>query len=228
MKQYNLFGGIDEVELIDDEFKIVTMPRCKTCREKFEPKTFNQKNCFKNQECINSELELKRKAVWKKEKTVIKKKNGWETKKPSKNVLQDEINKLARMIDNYFELPCISCGNTNNVKYDGGHRRSVGAYISIRYNLHNVRKQCSKHCNTSLSGNPDGYDEGLIKRHGIKYKDFVKYELSKTYSYVNLGGIDYTEKIKLIRKLIRDFDTFKINDSIHARDLFNKIIGIYK
>ena len=206
------------------------MPRCKNpnCNDKFEAKVFLQKYCMQKDECIKLEFEYKRKKQWDKEKDSIKKKNGWETKKPPKNVLQDEINKLARTIDLHFKLPCISCGNLKDVKYDGGHRISVGACISIRYNLHNIRRQCSKHCNLSLSGNPDGYDEGLKIIHGHKYKNYVKYELRQEFDYVNLGAIDYPEKIKLVRKLIRDFDTFKFNNSIHARVMLNNIIGIYK
>jgi hypothetical protein len=211
--------------------------RCKNpnCKDKFEAKVFLQKFCLEKDECIElaladkiAQIEKAKKKEWDKEKDAIKKKNGWETKKPPKNVLQDEINKLARVIDAHFKLPCISCGNTNDVKYDGGHRISVGACISIRYNLHNVRRQCSKNCNTSLAGNPDGYDEGLKKRYGLKYKNYVKYELRKIYPYMNLGSLDYPEKIKLVRKLIRDFDTFVLIDSIQARNMFNALINIYK
>ncbi len=204
--------------------------RCKNpnCKKKFEAKVFLQKYCMETDECISLEYEYKRKKQWDAEKDAIKKKNGWGTKKPPKLVFQDEVNKLARMIDSHFKLCCISCGNVNKVKYDGGHRIAVGACISIRYNLHNIRRQCSKNCNVSLSGNPDGYDEGLIKRHGLKYKNYVKYELRKEFDYVNLGGIDYPEKIKFIRKLIRDFDTFILTNDIQARIMFNNLIGIYK
>ena len=206
------------------------MARCKNpnCKDKFEVKVFLQKHCMEKDECIKLEFEYKRKKQWDKEKEAIKKKNGWETKVKPKDVFQSEVNKLARMIDSHFKLCCISCGNTNDVKYDGGHRISVGACTSIRYNLHNIRRQCSKNCNVSLAGNPDGYDEGLKVLHGLKYKNYVKYELRKIYPYMNLGSIDYPEKIKLIRKLIRDFDTFKLTDSIQARFMFNNLIGIYK
>lgn len=210
------------------------MLKCRHCKVKHEP--FNSlDNWCKAIDCQTAKamflLEKKKKQdnkAWQIEKKAIKERNGWTTAKKPKNVLQDEINKLSRMIDVKFEFPCISCGNINPVKYDAGHRISVGAFISIRYNLHNVHRQCSKNCNLSLSGNPDGYDQGLIKRYGLKYKNFVKYELRKTYDYINLGGVDYPEKIKLVRKLIRDFDTFQLIDGVQARDLFNKIIGIYK
>lgn len=172
--------------------------------------------------------EEKKEKAWKDNKKKLKEAIGWTTKKSPKNVLQDEINKLSRLIDNKFNLPCISCGTTKPVQYAGGHRRSVGSNSSIRYNLHNIRKQCNKYCNKELSGNPDGYDEGLINRYGLEYKNYVKYELSKIYPYIDLGSIDYASKIKLVRKIIRDFDTFVLSDSVQARDLFNDLIGIYK
>jgi len=52
--------------------------------------------------------------------------------------------------------------------------------------------------------------------------------LKTIYNYVDLGSLDCEIKTKLVRKLIRNFDTFKLVDSVQARDLFNKIIGIYK
>jgi hypothetical protein len=210
------------------------MPRCKNCKELFKVVRFNSKFCdaidCKAVEALQNLDKLKQKEVkdWNKRKREKIEKYGLSKSKPPKNILQDEINKLARLIDNKFKLPCISCGTTNDVQYAGGHRISVGACTSIRYNLHNIRKQCNKNCNKEKSGNPDGYDEGLIKRHSKEYKDYVKYELRKIYSYVDLGSLDYTEKIKLVRKLIRDFDTFDLKDSIQARHLFNKIIDIYK
>ena len=47
------------------------MPRCKNCREKFEPKHFNQKYCFKS-ECVKAWVEVAKKNNWKKEKKKLK------------------------------------------------------------------------------------------------------------------------------------------------------------
>ena len=208
--------------------------KCKECNIKFEQYEFNNKYC-KGIECQTAKavhlLEQKKKKdkqAWQIEKKAIKERNGWSTTKPPKNVLQDEVNKLVRMIDNKFLFHCISCNTKSEVvQYAGGHRISVGANLSTRYNLHNIHKQCNKRCNQQLSGNPDGYDEGLIERYGRVYKNFVKYELRKTHDYIDLGSIDYPEKIKLVRKIIKDFDTFKFTSSINARIILNTLIGIY-
>jgi len=209
--------------------------RCKTCKEKFDQYEFNNKFC-KKIDCQTAKALFKLSLIkkqdskdWKERQTKMKESIGYTTKKPPKNVLQDEINKLVRVIDNKFSHHCISCDTkSDTVQYAGGHRISVGACISIRYNLNDIHKQCNKRCNQQLSGNPDGYDEGLIKRYGLEYKNYVKYELRKKYNYIDLGGLDYAVKIALVRKLIRDFDTFQLKDGIQARKLFNKIIGIYK
>ena len=98
------------------------MPRCKTCREKFEPKTFNQKNCFKNQECINAELELKKKLhskSWNKEKKERKEK--LKTNSDYLKELQVIFNKWIRLRDQ--GLNCISCQKPAK-KENAGHYRS--------------------------------------------------------------------------------------------------------
>jgi len=85
--------------------------RCKNCKEQFEVKRFNQKYCL-NPECQTKEamanlkkIKEKEQKDWTKRKREIKIKHGLNTKKAPKQVLQDEINKLARMIDNHFNLP---------------------------------------------------------------------------------------------------------------------------
>jgi hypothetical protein len=52
--------------------------------------------------------------------------------------------------------------------------------------------------------------------------------LQAKYKYIGLKENEIADKLAIVRKLIRDFDTFKLNDGAHARDLFNSIIGIYK
>ena len=61
--------------------------------------------------------------------------------------------------------PCISCGATLRKSWDAGHYRSVGAMPMLRFNLHNVHKQCVP-CNQHKSGNAIEYRIGLVKRIG--------------------------------------------------------------
>jgi len=144
-----------------------------------------------------------------------------------KQTLQNEINKLSRMIDDKFGYGCISCHVSHGVQFAGGHRFSVGSNASLRYNLHNIHKQCNLKCNNHLSGNPEGYDQGLVMRYGRNYVEKVK-SLKRDYPYIGLKETDYPELIKNTRAIIRQFDSYRFTSGSHAREMCNKLIGIYK
>lgn len=202
------------------------MPRCKTCKEKFTPKVFNQKNCFENKECIEAEYLLKRKAKWDKEK---KEKEPLLKPKKYKLTLAAECQKLARMIDNKFHYNCIDCNRPFGNQQDGGHFKSKGSNMSLAYNLHNIHSQRSECNQNGLGGGKERqYYNGLIQRYGEEYAEFVDIGLQKKYKQVGLKEPEVPEKIAIVRKIIRDFDTFVLTDGRQARELFNQIIGIYK
>ena len=196
MKQYNLFGGIDEVELVDDEFKIIAM-RCRTCKDKFEPKTFLQKNCFKNQECINAELELKKKLhskLWNKEKK--ERKEALKTNSDYVRELQVVFNKFIRLRDK--EKGCISCEKPLNTKFDAGHFYSTGSYPELRFNEDNVFGQCV-HCNQHRHGNLIDYGLRLPLRIGEERINKL-IELSnvpKKYTIDELKGLKVLYNLKI-------------------------------
>ena len=195
MKQYNLFGGIDEVELVDDEFKIIIMPRCKTCREKFEPKKFNQKNCFKNNGCIKAELEIKKKLhskSWNKEKK--ERKEALKTLSEYLKELQVIFNKWIRLRDQ--GLNCISC-NKPAKKENAGHYRSVGGNPELRFEPLNNNLQC-EYCNTYLHGNLIDYRINLIKKIGLDKVEFLegKHE-PKHYSIDQIKGLKVMYRLKI-------------------------------
>ena len=205
------------------------MPRCKECGINFVPKYFNQKMCLDNDICLKAfadfarETEQKRQIQdWKKRKPILVEDNK---KVPEfKNDLQKEINKIARLIDG--DLPCISCGTQNPVQYAGGHRKSVGSHPNIRYHLDNIHKQCNNYCNKNLSGFPDGYDSGLLKRYGPEYLDTVL-NLTLKHKELKISKDELIEKIAIARKIIRDFSTFQFEDPLQARHQINKILNIY-
>lgn len=207
------------------------MARCRNCGEKFTPRFSSfEKYCFEKDECIKAMAEdakmkhqKKQLKDWKQKKKVLT--NQSKTETSIKDELQAEINKLARMIDN--DLPCISCGTTNMVQYAGGHRKSRGAHPNIRFNLHNIHKQCNNNCNKNLSGNPDGYDIGLEQRYGKEYLEMV-HGLTNQYPKMTLTKDELSEKLILVRKIIRNFNTFQFNDPVKFRDCLNELIGIYK
>ena len=74
---------------------------------------------------------------------------------------------------------CISC-DTILIKlgrvggdYDAGHFRSVGSAKHMEFVENNIHGQC-KHCNDYLTGNPAGYERGLLQRFGAEYVETLK------------------------------------------------------
>jgi len=205
------------------------MRHCKSCKDKFEPKRFLDKYCPK-EECqeiaIKEAIEKVRKnkeKKWRKEKKEMK---IYTHSKEYKKQLQKEINKLSKMIDKHFNFGCIDCGKPFGRQVDASHFSNVGGNENIRYNLHNIHASRS-YCNQWGRGRKLEYYDGLIKRYGKDYADYVKFEIGKKYKRISLSELEVVEKLKIVRKLIKDFDTFNLDNGIQARNMFNKVIGIY-
>lgn len=64
------------------------------------------------------------------------------------------------------DLPCISCGRTNAISWDGGHYFDAGSYSGLIFHEDNVHKQCSRPCNKDLHGNKANYRIGLVNKIG--------------------------------------------------------------
>ena len=134
--------------------------RCKHCKEKFDPRHFNQKYCFKS-ECVKEWVEKSKAENWRKLKKRLK--SELETTQSLIKKCQTYCNKYIRLRDK--NRPCISCGSKLGKVYDAGHFWSAGGFYSVRFDLDNIAGQCRK-CNRYLHGNLIGYQEGLINRIG--------------------------------------------------------------
>ena len=143
------------------------MPKCKKCRERFDPRFSTlEKYCW-NQECKLKE------AMEKLEQTKKKASNDWHQKKQiiKKSLLTNsDYLKLAQAVFNKFirlrdqgQL-CISC-EKKCLKENAGHYFSSGGHSNLRFNEDNVHLQC-EYCNTYLSGNLLNYQVGIEKRIG--------------------------------------------------------------
>jgi hypothetical protein len=209
------------------------MPRCKSCNAKFTPKYFNQKFCVENDECLKALSDYAKDQEYKRLKKdfLPRKKEMDIVANPTKykKFLQDEINKLARMIDNSFDLKCIDCGKDYGPQQDGGHFNSVGKNASLRFNLHNIHSQKSD-CNQNGlgAGRERQYYQGLIDRYGIEYAEMVDVGLQQKFTYIGLKNEDYPEKTKIVRAIIKNFGTYRFEGPKEAREICNKLIGIYK
>lgn len=209
------------------------MPRCKCCKDKFEPKYFNQKFCMDKDECISAFT------IWAKDHKDKAEQKDWNKRRKQMDIkvnpvkykkkLQDNINKLARMVDERFKLDtCIDCGKPFGKQKDGGHFNSVGSNPTLRFNLHNIHTQKSDCNQNGLGGGRRlEYYRGLAERYNQEYADYVDTGLQIKYKYLGLSEQDIYDKYILTNKLIRDFNTFAMKDPRQGRELLNKLIGIY-
>ena len=205
------------------------MPRCKTCKDKFIPKYFNQKNCFNTHECIAAEVERKKKVKqkdWNREKKV--RKEALKTRGEWFKDLQTEINKIARLIDRGH--PCMMCDNNNMKRINGCHYHSVGSSPALRFNLINVWAGCHK-CNVELGGNIPGFDIQLMDTYGRDFWESIKFNLVKDHPYLGLNISEVQDKIKIARVIVKELskmDVILSNDNrIAFRKKYNKRLGIY-
>lgn len=137
------------------------MPRCKCCKEKFEPIRFNHKYCLKD-ECIRAFVAETKEKAWKHTKTRMK-----AELKTTSDWLKDAqkvFNAWIRKRDAGRE--CISCGKPPK-KANCGHYYSQGGHSNVRFDEDNCHLQC-EHCNTYLSGNLLNYQIGIEKRIGAQ------------------------------------------------------------
>tara|TARA_R110000868_G_C10688812_1_gene748108 strand:+ start:183 stop:698 length:516 start_codon:yes stop_codon:yes gene_type:complete len=135
--------------------------RCKNCKDKFEPISFNQKFCFKD-ECLKAFIEKIKLEKWKETKTRMK--NDIKTTQDWLKEAQTIFNKYVRLRD--MGLVCVSCQQPPKKK-NAGHYFSQGGHSNVRFDEDNVHLQC-EHCNTFLSGNLLNYQIGIQKRIGAQ------------------------------------------------------------
>ena len=137
------------------------MPRCKNCKDKFEPIRFNHKFCLKD-ECIKAFVEEVKVKQWKETKTRMK--NDLKTTQDWLKEAQTIFNKYIRLRDT--GLWCVSC-NLPPKKKNAGHYFSSGGHSNVRFDEDNVHLQCEA-CNTFLSGNLLQYQIGIQKKIGAQ------------------------------------------------------------
>ena len=170
------------------------MPRCKHCKEKFDPIHFNQKFCFKD-ECKAVWIETEKEKQWRQRKRQMKE---------DSETVQDLIKKAQKVFNEYIRLrdkdkPCVSCGRKLRGKYDAGHFYSAGGHFNVRFDERNVHAQCV-HCNQHLHGNIHNYLEGIKERIG--QREFISLreisQLTRDFTREELRQLitDYRKKIK--------------------------------
>jgi hypothetical protein len=207
------------------------MPKCKICTTKFTArfssfqKTCEEPSCIIKWSKLAREKEAKKEHVaWKKEAKERSAKLG-----DLKATLQDNVNKITAIIDG--AMNCLSCDASISQlnRANAGHRWSVGANPHLRYNLHVIHRQgvC---CNKWKSGNPDGYDKGLVSIYGQEYKDFI-HGLHENQFDLKLARHEVVEKNKLALAFIAHLKkldpNYIVDNRLKLRNEGNVFLGIY-
>jgi len=140
-------------------------------------------------------------------------------------ILLPILQKTARMID--YGTACIASDRFEG-KMAGGHYFSVGSNATTSLNLHNIHIQ-SFQSNSWKGGDDKKYQEGLIKRYGHEYFEFVN-ALKKTPA-LHLTKDDMTEMKTKAQQICNEIEKSKRLSSPEARiSLRNKVnenLGIY-
>ncbi len=200
----------------------VKLKKCKNCAKLFTPK----RSTLEVACSVNCALNLN------KSKLLVKGTKEFKAAKievsigENRTELQRNINLLSRMIDASFGFnTCIDCGKPMNKQIHGAHFHNVKGHEHLRFNLHNIHSSLSQ-CNKYSSEHKVGYIKGLEQRYGIDYLNQVE-ALKTEIKELKLNAVEIAEKLKLVRHIIRNFDKYKFDNALIARNQFNKIIGIY-
>ena len=164
--------------------------RCKECKDKFEPKYFNQKFCMDKDECIKRFAEQTKMKVWQEKKTKMK---------AELMTVQDYIKIAQTHFNNYIRQRdkgnlCISCKKPPK-KENAGHFYSGGGHYNVRFDEDNVHLQC-EHCNTFLSGNLLEYRHNLLMKIGFEKLE----ELSIRSNHLRKFTIEELKEIAITYK----------------------------
>ena len=196
--------------------------KCKNCKCKFTPSFSNLQNCC-NYKCA---IDYEKKKFLTKGTPQFKAAKIEVSIGENRTELQRNINLLSRMIDASFGFnTCIDCGKPFGKQIDAAHFHDVSTNGNVRFNLHNLHSARSD-CNKYSSSHKIGYTWGLEVRYGLNYLNQVE-ALKTEIKELKLNAVEIAEKLKLVRHIIRNFDKYKFDTALIARNQFNKIIGIY-
>lgn len=173
------------------------MPRCKSCKQKFEPIRFNMKYCLKD-ECVNAFVEEVKSKTWK--KTKAKAKLDLMTLSDYLKLAQQVFNKYINLRDK--GLPCISCDKPITGRVNASHFWNANNHYNVRFNEDNVHSSCIT-CNQFLSGNLLEYRTRLISKIGEQRFNILEAESKETRKFT----IDeLKELIAIYKKKIKEYE----------------------
>jgi hypothetical protein len=171
------------------------MPRCKNCKQKFEPIRFNHKYCLKD-ECIRAFVAEVKEKTWKETKTRMK---------TDLKTTQDWLKEAQTIFNQYINLrdkglPCVSCGKPIKGRVNASHFWNANNHHNVRFEEDNVHSSCIT-CNQFLSGNLLEYRTRLCSKIGQKRFDELEAKRHVTKKWTK---DELKEIIKKYKELVRD------------------------
>lgn len=151
----------------------------------------------KKQQIWQKKEDKRVKKYWKQKKKELISRTKWY------NRLQSLVNQFVTKVRDK-DKGCFTCGKTTpTVKYDAGHCFTRKARPDIRFDLHNIHKQCSVECNQHGSGMRAEYFEAIVDKYGKDELARLKLEgkpLKEQFPHWE----DIENEIIRYRKLLRD------------------------
>lgn len=158
-------------------------------------------------------LKQAEKQVKRAKKAKVKKENAYWLKKKRKLVTRAQrYNRLQILVNQYVtkvrdkNKGCCTCKTSKpDIKYDAGHLFTQKARPDIRFDLHNIHKQCSVNCNQHGSGMRAEYKDFVVDTYGQDELDRLECEglpLKEQFPTTQ----DIESEIIRYRKLLRDND----------------------
>jgi hypothetical protein len=173
--------------------------RCKNCKEKFEPKTFLQKYCLK-EECLRVFVADVKQKTW--QKTKAKAKLDLMTLSDYLKLTQQVFNKWINLRDK--GLPCISCDKPITGRVNASHFWNANNHYNVRFNEDNVHSSCIT-CNQFLSGNLLEYRTRLILKIGEQRFNILEAESKETRKFTK---DELQQLIKEYKNKIKEIDLY--------------------
>lgn len=195
------------------------MPRCKVCKNKYEPK-FNSLEPCPNIEC--------RTILFNQALTKVRKKKDKEEKESITNFkvkLQSKVQEIARFID--YDHPCLATQRFPKQAH-GGHLESRKGHENFAMNLHNIFLQSAQ---SNHFQNDDGLmRDGVVREFGEEYLDFIR-SLKSTptpkYSHDEYKEL-YRKACAISNRLKKNPIKLSNKERIEQRNLINLELGIYE
>lgn len=137
--------------------------------------------------------------------------------------LQDDINSITRTIDK--GLTCLARNQRGQLH--AGHVFARGGNSTIKYNLHNIHRQCAQ---SNHYQNDDGkLREGVVREYGQDYMDFISgLRRTPSLNFDNREYRDLTNKARVILKALKAEDKiYSKSERIELRNRINLELKIY-